>query len=283
MLDIVVPARGEATSLPDLFTTLLADAAGLRLCVVVALNGEEVGAMEAVIAAWTERFAAAGHRLLTTRSAPGKIAALNAGDALRSGGAVAYVDADARLAPGSLPALASALSDDAPRLAGLRIEASAPGWPAASFAAVWSALPGVTDFIGSGCYAVNRAGRARWGAFPAVVADDAFVFSRFAATERRIVAEGGIGVLLPTGWALARIVRRWRDGNRALAAAGWGDVRRGAGLRWLAGRPRLWTHLPGFLAVRLAARLVRSPANEGGWKPERPCAASTLAPLSAPR
>lgn len=270
-LDIVIPARNEAATIGGTLAAILADASALTLSVVIALNGEDQQATHAAAAPFVDAFAEGGHRLdIIAVSAAGKPAALNAGDARRSGGAVLYCDADAVFWPGSLPALARALEGEAPRLVGPRREVIPPKHPIArGFSAVWQALPQVQSFIGAGCYGVNAAGRARWGAFPDLVADDAFVFSRFAANERIIPPEAAIWFAMPEGTDLLRAVARWREGNAQLqgredhvapSLPSWG---------WLARDPALIRHLPSFLLVKYASYLTGSAVTGSGWSPQR--------------
>ncbi|MFD1045725.1 hypothetical protein ACFQ1S_09175, partial [Kibdelosporangium lantanae] len=117
-------------------------------------------------------------------------------------------------------------------------------WMARGYARVWSQLPAVAGQVtGAGCYAVNPAGRARWGAFPAdVVADDGFVRMLFSLSERRLA--GGFLMVLPEGRELVSVVHRWRSGNAALPESPSGG--RLASLRAVA---RSWWSLPAFALV----------------------------------
>lgn len=267
MLDIVIPARAEQAGIAATLSALLADGEGLVLAVWLCLNGEGQSETRAAAAPFVAAYAAHGHRLaIISVSATGKPAALNAGDAARTGGAVVYLDADARPLPGTLRALALALAVPEPRLVGPQRLLDARGRLARSYGLVWEALPGMAGFIGGGCYAVNPAGRALWGCFPELIADDAFVFSRFAPHQRQIPPGAVIGFTLPDGPALPRMVRRWREGNNALPVP---LAARKAGLAWLVRNPGLIPHLPAFLLVHLAARLLPSPVSRGGWQPWR--------------
>ena len=101
-----------------------------------------------------------------------------------------YLDADTALSGGALLALHRELAGTGPRMASplplplLPVDRLARG-----YAEVWMRLPSVAgQVVGLGCYAVNRAGVERWSAMPRIVADDAFVRSRFAEGERRLIA-----------------------------------------------------------------------------------------------
>ncbi len=270
-LDIIIPARAEQAGIAATLAAVLADGDGLDLLVLLCLNGEGMAETRAAAQPFAPAFAARGHVLgIIEVAGSGKAAALNAGDAARPAdrrdAPLVYLDADARPRPGTLRALVAALATPEPRLAGPRRALSAHGRLAHSFGLVWEALPGMAGFIGGGCYAVNAAGRALWGAFPDLVADDGFVFSRFAA-EQRVIPNGAvIGFALPAGAALPRMVRRWREGNAALASHRHGPR---PGLSWLLRHPRLIPHLPAFLLTHVAARLIASPLRGTGWRPWR--------------
>jgi hypothetical protein len=109
----------------------------------------------------------------------GKTRALNPAEAGLAPGIRVYVDADVRVSPPLLAALAGALSGSAP----------APA-----------------------------SGRARWGAFPSIIADH-----RFA--RQHVVAAGGVQVAAAFDWpvrkgfaGLVRVRRRQDEGSRERAA-----------------------------------------------------------------
>ena len=271
-LDIVIPARGENDNLGRLILALACDAGSLRLCIVVALNGENLDGMAHCVELHRDLLARADHdlRVLVVPEA-GKFHALNAADVARSGSPVVYLDADVMIQPGLLAELSAALQGAGPRLVGPTREIIRPiGHLARSFVAIWSAMPGVDSFIGHGCYAVNPAGRARWAQFPPLLGDDAFVFSLFAPHERVLVAGVGLWTTFPQGRALVATYRRWQQGNaqlrrhRAFARPVVGTLCR------LAARPRLWSAIPGFIVVKALAAVWRTPTvAENAWRPDR--------------
>jgi hypothetical protein len=71
---------------------------------------------------------------------------------------------------------------------------------------------------GAGLFAVNRAGRARWGAFPDIISDDGFVRLHFAAHERRRVPARYHWPLVEGARALIRVRRRQDAGVRQIEA-----------------------------------------------------------------
>ena len=254
MIDVVVPAHDEESLIGACLRAVLADSAGLNLRVIVVANGcTDATAQRAKVES------PAGHEVIVLElPTAGKAGALNAAEQYRRGCAVVYLDADTVLMPGTMAALAAALEDPAPRLMAPPLLPVRPtGMLARSYAAVWIRLPAVDGHPVGGCYAVTAAGRTRWSSFPEVTADDSYVRSRFAASEQRVLDAGGLLYVLPEGWELVSVVRRWRDGNTQLTDAPTvGTVRN---LRAVAVRLSLWPHLPGYLAVLTAGRLRHPP------------------------
>jgi hypothetical protein len=254
-VDVVVPAQDEEALIGPCLRAVLAGSTAMDLRIIVVANGCVDATAARAMAVPT-----AGQEVVVVETATaGKAGALNAADPHRRGCAVVYLDADTVLTPGSMGVLATALDDPAPLLLGPRLLMVRPtGWPARSYAAVWSRLPAVDGHVvGGGCFAVTAAGRRRWTTFPEVVADDSFVRSLFAPHERRVLDAAAFLFVLAEGRELASVVRRWRDGNAQLTAPPSAGA--AANLRAVAARPGLWPHLPGYLAV-LAAGRVRRPA-----------------------
>jgi hypothetical protein len=251
-IDVVVPANDEQALIGVCLRAVADDAAGLDVRVVVVANGCTDDT------AGVARAAGAGVDLVVLELATAsKPAALNAANEYLRGVPVVYLDADTVLVPGTLRALLAAMREaGGPVLVGPRPILVRPrDRMARGFAAVWSRLPSVEgDVVGSGCYAVNADGRRRWDDFPDVVADDAFVRSRFTRAERRLAGGAGLLLVLPAGRELVRVLARWRQGNAELA-----DASPAAGgsrnARAILAAPELWRHVPAFLGVQIASRL----------------------------
>ena len=276
-LDVVIPARNEQALLPRCLTAVLLDGQTLSLRVIVVLNGCTDNTRE-IAHEWRVAFDAEGHDYLLVDSLGGKAAALNAGDAHRRVGPVLYLDADTVIAPGTLPAIVRELDTEVARLVSPspRVVRSR-SWLTRGFAHVWTGLPAVDgDVIGAGCYAVNSVGRARWMHFPDLVADDAYVRSRFRREERIVLQRGGFFVALPAGLALVSTVRRWRQGNRALRLVPAKEMMRHSDpaaplLTNVAAVRRRIGGLPAFVLVSLLARGGGRATVSGsiGWAPAR--------------
>ena len=107
--------------------------------------------------------------------------------------------------------------------------------------------------VGSGIYAVNEAGRARWGAFPDVIADDRFVQQRFLAEERITLDDHSFTIYAPKDMKThIRRATRIEVGNQSLSR----EVAAGdAGCRGLALRQAA---APRRAAVRRSGSRCRS-------------------------
>ncbi|WP_018685629.1 glycosyltransferase [Actinokineospora enzanensis] len=253
-LDVVVPARNEGALVGACVRSVLADGlTGVRVIVVANGCADDTA----------ERAAAAGATVVETPG-DGKAAALNRGLGECRDGSVVFLDADTVLTPGTTRALATALDVPTPRLAAPRPLLIRPRGPLArGYAQVWTRLPGIADdVIGAGCYALNAPARARCPEFPPIVADDAYVRTRFTRDERHVLTDGTFLLVLPEGRELIRVVRRWRTGNAALddspAATRTSNMR-------FAIHPEIWPHLPAFLTVLVATRLAGRLGPPDAW------------------
>jgi glycosyltransferase involved in cell wall biosynthesis len=218
---VVIAAHNEAAVLGRCLDALLGDPSAPPLEITVVANG----CTDTTAAVAASR---PGVRVVD-RPEPGKAGALNAGDAATTAFPRLYLDADIVLPHGSLRALADAL-DGGPSLAVVpqrRLDVSGRPLLVRGYFAVNSRLPAYHDALfGRGAIALSAAGRARFDAFPDMVADDLFLDSLFAPGEKREVPAAVSTVATPrrTGDLLRRLVRV-RAGNAAMrAAAARGDA-----------------------------------------------------------
>jgi len=205
-----------------------------------------------------------------------KIAALNAGDAAASHGIRAYVDADVRVDAATLLALAVALDTPEARIAAPRftVDTSRSSLFVRAHYRVWEH----TDYrrnghVGSGIYALSAAGRARFGLFPEVIADDRYAQQLFAPEERIVLDGHEFEVPAPrTLRAQIRRATRIHRGNAELAdehpeLGPGGAARHGGLLGRVARRPSLWPAFPVYLVGTLGPRLrAAGPRAPLGWE-----------------
>lgn len=219
MLSVIIPASNEEAWIgPCLRAVLASDPVPGGAEVVVVANGCRDGTASLARAVPVP----AGWRVEVIERAEGsKPGALDAGDAAATPGAArVYLDADCVVSPPLLAQLAGVLTREAPVYAG-----GTPVIPRArsaltrAYGRFWQRLPFARSVApGYGLYAVNAAGRARWGGFPRIISDDGFVRLHFAPAER-VQVPATYAWPMVEGWAaLVRTRRRQDAGMRELAA-----------------------------------------------------------------
>jgi glycosyltransferase involved in cell wall biosynthesis len=233
MTSVIIAAYNEAAVIGRNLDRLLDGTAPGELDVVVVANG-----------CVDETVAVAGTRAVRVLDlpAPGKSAALNAGDAVATSTPRIYLDADIATTAATVRALADALTQPgadggpAPLAAVPDRHLVLTGRPLAvrCYYAIQSRLPAArTGLYGRGMIALSAAGRARFEQFPDVLADDLFLDSLFSATERVVLTSVTTEVETPrrTRDLVARLTRV-RRGNAALRE-GQAGVRASSRTSWL--------------------------------------------------
>lgn len=211
---VVIPAHNEGAVIQRTLTPLAALAAGEEIDVVVAANGctdDTVARARQV----------PGVRVLDLAE-PSKVGALNAADSATDRFPRIYLDADIVASPGAVAAVLEALTKG-PELAArppfVYDLAGARPLVRAYYRARLRLPANTSALWGAGCYAMSRSGRARFGQFPGLVADDYFVDTLFAPHEKRVVDAEPVVVRVPrTSQALGRVLRRTYGGNAELHA-----------------------------------------------------------------
>lgn len=273
MLSIIIPASNEAALIGRCLEAVLASTGMDRAEIVVAANGctDDTAARAQAFRARAE---ARGWALTVLDLARGgKIAALNAADAAATGDIRAYLDADVTVSPGLMAALVQALDRAEPAYAGGRVTVTGgPGWASRAYARFWATLPFMaTGVPGCGLFAVNAAGRARWGAFPAIISDDTFVRLQFAPDERHLAPYPYDWPIAPTFARLVAVRRRQDTGVDEVHAFD-------PDLRPRDGTPRLGLHgllrralrdPAGFAVYAAVALTVRLKGPEREWTRSR--------------
>jgi len=171
MISIVIPARNEAAVIARTLKGMVEGAAPDELDIIVVCNGctDETAAIA--------RGFGPPVRVIET-IVGSKSHALNLGDESARGFPRVYADADVLIPIDAIRALADRLRPGgvlavAPRP---RLELSGCSWPVRAYFDIAARLPAARQgFGGSGVYALSEAGRRRFGTFPNVTADDAYV------------------------------------------------------------------------------------------------------------
>lgn len=187
MATIIIPANNEQAYLGGCLDAILAsDPAPQAVHVVVAANActdDTVPLAQARLAAFQKK----GWTLdVLNLPQPGKLNALNEADKHATHGPRIYLDADVIMTPPLLMQLIEKLQQSDPAYASgtLRIKPTGgPIWHA--YAKFWASVPFMSQGVpGCGLFAVNDAGRQKWGKFPDIISDDTYVRLLFKPEER---------------------------------------------------------------------------------------------------
>lgn len=270
LMSVVIAARDEENYIGACIDALLAqDERAGAVEIIVAANA----CRDATVARALERAdgaTARGWRLkVLDLATPGKPVALNAADAEARGDMRVYLDADVRCSPRLLGLLRAALEDPAPRYATGRLTVDrAKSWVTQRYAAFWVCLPFVRGgATGAGLFAVNVAGRARWGAFPAIISDDTYARLQFEPQERVEVDADYIWPMVEGFAALVRVRRRQDAGVlEVLERYPQLQGREGKARLGLAGLAHAAVRAPlGFLVYGLVYVAVRLRPKTSAW------------------
>ena len=213
MTAIIIPAHNEASVIANTLTALLSQVRDEDEVIVVSNGCNDNTAHVA------RQFSPRVTVLET--DVPSKTNALNLGDRHAKSFPRIYLDADIRLAQGALNKLVDALATG-PWLAVApepQMDLEGANWAVQASYDIWLSLPYCRNgMIGAGVYALSEAGRARFGDFPNVIADDGYVRALYKESERARVA-GAISVVRAPAsltWLL-KIKTRSRLGGMELA------------------------------------------------------------------
>lgn len=288
MPSVVIAAHNEENVIGQSLDALLDQTT--RFVVVVSANG------------CTDRTVAVATRPGVTvidRPEPGKAAALNAGDEAAIGFPRIYLDADILVPPGGVAALLERFTQSPDPLAVVprrRLETEGRPWPVRAYLAINERLPAFQDgLFGRGMIALSEQGRARFDAFPPMIADDLFLDSLFADSEKAEVSAVEVVVEAPfTTQDLVRRLVRVRRGNaemREAAASGLIDVQVRQADRWAWLRdvalpnprllpacvPYVWITVIAALRARRHERAVGTWGRDESTRRKRPSATNETA------
>ena len=197
-----------------------------------------------------------------------KISALNEGDARAIGHIRVYLDADVVVSPSLLSEVTAALNTSRPRFATGTPSIQVPDDPLiAAYARFWQSLPYTRMHApGFGLFAVNTNGRARWGRFPDVIADDTFVRLQFTPDERVQVPDTYAWPMVESLGRLIKVRRRQDQGTAQIAAL-YPELLPNEGKPKPALKPLIKADPFGFAVYGGVAALVRATRgmNKGVW------------------
>ncbi|WP_230279983.1 glycosyltransferase family 2 protein [Croceicoccus sp. Ery15] len=207
--------------------------------------------------------------------------ALNTGNAQASAFPRFFVDADVLVTHRDLLATAKALEEPEVLAAApaIRFDLSGASSGVQAYYRVWQQQPYITDnLVGSGVFGLSREGVDRIGSFPDIIADDAYVRSRFASTERRSVArcdsmDISFTVFPPRDLrSLLHVAVRRRRGNEQLQRLyPTPDTKRSTTMRSLLASGQvsmgdIAIYLGIMVGSRILTRLKRIGGSEIGWQ-----------------
>jgi glycosyltransferase involved in cell wall biosynthesis len=218
MLSVIIPASNEQDYIGPCLRALFASGPMGAEVVVIANGCRDATAARAQ--AMQDQAKAAGWALTVLDLAEGsKPNALNHGDATARGAIRIYLDADVIVSPALMSQLQTALSADRPLYAtGTPRIPRARSMVTRAYAGFWQRLPFAQSVApGYGLFAVNAKGRARWGAFPAIISDDTFVRLQFAPQERLQTSATYDWPMIEGFAALTRVRRRQDAGVAEIA------------------------------------------------------------------
>jgi glycosyltransferase involved in cell wall biosynthesis len=193
VISIIIPANNEEALLPRCLMALAASdpvAEGVEL--IVAANACTDGTV-AVAQGMTQGFENRGWSVQVLDLAEGgKMNAMNQADAAAKGDKRIYLDADVVVDPELLSELSDVLSRAQSTYASGSVRIAQPrSWVSRAYRQIYKRVPFFTqDVPGCGLFAVNAAGRARWGGFPDIISDDTYVRLCFPPDERKKTQAG---------------------------------------------------------------------------------------------
>lgn len=211
---ILIPAHNEAKYLPACLEAVLAsDRRVTGIEVIVIANGCTDDTADVARGYETAAKARDWKLIVLDLAQGGKLNALNEGEAVASGEVLMYLDADVQVQPPLIGQIAEALQTTAPRYASGVPNVTITGEDAITrhYTRFWRTTPFMMHGVpGFGIFAMNRAGRARWEAWPDIISDDTFARLNFSPAER-IGVPGRYDWPMIEGFARLVQVRRRQD------------------------------------------------------------------------
>jgi glycosyltransferase involved in cell wall biosynthesis len=261
MTSVVIAAHNEECVIGSTLDALRTQQADGSLEVIVSANGCTDRTAEVAVRAGA---------VVIDRPAPGKAAALNAGEQAAAGYPRVFLDADIVVPTNGLAKVLARLNADHRVLAVVprrHLRTDGRPWTVKAYCAINERLPVFKNgLFGRGMIALSAEGRARFDAFPEMIADDLFLDSLFASEEKAEASDVVISVEAPyTTRDLLRRLVRVRQGNtemRAAAAAGTLPLHVRSEDKWawltrvVAREPRLVVAAVPYVCLSVAAALL---------------------------
>jgi glycosyltransferase involved in cell wall biosynthesis len=251
---IIIPAHNEGARLGANLTLLTEGAGPGEFEIIVIANGCTDNTVEVAKSI-------PGVFVISLDEA-GKAGALRAGDEAAQRLSRIYLDADVPLSAAEARSLSAAVAEPGVFAATgqRRVVTRGCGLPVRAYYAISRRLPVFKDgLFGRGVIALSPAGRARFGEFPSMVADDLYLDSLFESHEKRHLDSVVTTVTAPRQTVqLVRRLARVRAGNRSMRLAS--AARPANNSSWLRHvvlpRPWLWPAGIGYAAVTIAAEIM---------------------------
>lgn len=217
---VVIAARDEAASIGRCLEALREGLPAEFARVVIACNGCRDGTVS-IARTW-----AGGDWTVLDIPEPGKARAIRAAERMLPPGPRFYIDADVVFRGVDLVRIAGTLGLGGLHLVSPSIRHDLDGCNllSRSLNRTWLALPHARTHAFHHVLGVSEEGRGRWGEMPDVIGDDAFIASRFAPHERRVMP--GVFVVTRPPRSLAAWIgvrKRWLAGDRELRSLGIAD------------------------------------------------------------
>jgi glycosyltransferase involved in cell wall biosynthesis len=265
---VVIPAHNEAGVIRRCLDALLVGCASGELDVVVSCNGCTDDTADIVRSTWPTV------RVIEMTQAS-KVGALRAADETLSVFPRLYLDADVVLSAMSARLVIDRLRTDSVLAARppISYDTSGADLLVRSYYRARARVPSLMNSLwGAGVYGLSAAGRARFGPFPDVIADDMFVDQQFKRSEIEIIDSEPVIVTVPqTTRYLFRILRRTYRGNAENRALSGGQENttsstlRGLVPTILTG-PAAVADAVTYVGIAVVARIPLSVSSSAGWE-----------------